>query len=123
MRKLFLAVGLVLVASGARAETLDVSPDVAVELGGAMVHQQDVARDDLSGGAPGSIADLGTLPDGADVVGGDVILALDRSSAARARVDWLASQVASARSFVPESNSKQSRTRSRRSSPMFERTA
>jgi len=69
MWKLVLAVGLILVASGARAETLDVSPDVTVELGGATVHQQDVARDDLSGGAPGSIADLGTLPDGADVVG------------------------------------------------------
>jgi len=34
-----------------------------------MVHQQDVARDGLLGGAPRSFADLGTLPDGADVVG------------------------------------------------------
>jgi len=69
MRSVVLTAALVLVASGAHATTLDVSPDIAVELGGATVQQQDVARDDLSGGAPGSIADLGSLPDGADVVG------------------------------------------------------
>jgi len=69
MREYALAAVLVLVAGGAHATTLDVSPDVAVELGGATVQQQDVARDDLSGGAPGSVADLGSLPDGADVVG------------------------------------------------------
>ena len=69
MRSVVLTVALVLVASGAHATTLDVSPDIAVELGGATVQQQDVARDDVSGGAPGSIADLGSLPDGADVVG------------------------------------------------------
>ena len=69
MRSVVLTVALVLVASGAHTTTLDVSPDIAVELGGATVQQQDVARDDLSGGAPGSIADLGSLPDGADVVG------------------------------------------------------
>ena len=69
MREYALAAVLVLLASGAHATTLDVSPDVAIELGGATVQQQDVARDDLSGGAPGSIADLGSLPDGADVVG------------------------------------------------------
>jgi len=69
MWKYALAAVLALMASGAQARTLDVSPDVAVELGGATVQQQDVARDGLSGGAPGSIADLGSLPDGADVVG------------------------------------------------------
>jgi hypothetical protein len=44
MRKLVLAAVLVLMASGAHATTIDVSPDVAVELRGATVQQQDVAR-------------------------------------------------------------------------------
>ncbi|HIF91698.1 MAG TPA: PEP-CTERM sorting domain-containing protein [Myxococcales bacterium] len=69
MGKFVLAAVSVLMVSGAQAAALDVSPDIAVELGGATIQQQDVARDDLSGGAPGSIADLGSLPDGADVVG------------------------------------------------------
>lgn len=74
MWKYALAAVLALMVSGAQARTLDVSPDVAVELGGATVQQQDVARDDLSGGAPGSIADLGSLPDGADVVGAALLV-------------------------------------------------
>ena len=69
MRKMLLAVVLLLMASGAQAAILDVSPDVTVALGGALIERRAVARDDLSGGAPGSIADLGSLPDGADVVG------------------------------------------------------
>ena len=44
MRKFILAVVLVLMASGAQAAILGVSPDVTVELGGATVQQQDVAR-------------------------------------------------------------------------------
>jgi len=69
MGKFVLAAVSVLMLSGAQAAVFDVSPDTAIELGGATIQRQDVARGDLSGGAPGSLADLGSLPDGADVVG------------------------------------------------------
>ena len=64
------AAWLLVPASVAHAQAepyVDVSPDVFITLSGAEIGDADVARDDLAGGAP-TLADLGVLPAGADVV-------------------------------------------------------
>ena len=56
---------VLLVPAFAFAQPLSLSPDITVELAGEIVTDEDVAVDAPAGGAV--LADIGILPDGADL--------------------------------------------------------